>query len=216
MRTTISEADSYIQKVFENEPIERLQILQALKESGKSGIEVSATEGRMLKLFSRLISARKIVEIGTLYGYSTSWLLESLPETGKLWSVEKNQTAYAVASRNLKAHIASNRLSIFLGVASNKLKEIEAEGPFDLVFIDANKSGYLDYFDWADKNLRSGGLVIADNTFLLGKVFSDKEPSNHKQAWKVMREFNQTIAGHPDYFSALIPTAEGLTLAFKK
>lgn len=216
MRDNKSESEIYIESVFVKESEERLGILEDLNLNNKNGIQVSASEGHLLKFFSKMINAKKIVEIGTLFGYSTSWFLESLSLDGKVWSFEKEELHYKFASHHLAKHIESNRLEIICGEAITELNSIITHGPFDLVFIDANKSGYMDYFNWADKNLRSGGLVIADNTFLLGKVFSDSPPDNHKKAWGVMRELNQTLANHPNYNSTIIATNEGLTIAQKK
>lgn len=216
MRLEKSPAEEYIEKVFVNELAERQAILEDLQLNSKNGIEVSANEGHLLKFLAQMIGAKKIVEIGTLFGYSTSWLVESLAGKGKVWSFEKEELHYKFATHHLKHHLDAESLEIIHGEAIDELKAIETQGPFDLVFIDANKSGYMDYFNWADRNLKSKGLIIADNTFLLGKVFSDEAPNNHKKAWSVMRELNQTIAKHPNYISTLIPTSEGLTIAQKR
>ncbi len=224
MRFEKSDSDKYIEDVFVTESNERLQILKDLIENNKNGIQVSPSEGHLLKFFSKLINAKKIVEIGTLFGYSTSWFLESVfeddlldsSELKKVWSLEKDEFHFKMASKHLAEHIRLDRLEILLGEANENLKSISRYGPFDLIFIDANKSGYMDYFNWAEQNLRSGGLIIADNTFLLGLVFNDQEPSNHQKAWKIIREFNNTIASHPSFISTMIPTNEGLTIAFKK
>lgn len=224
MRVDKSEAESYIEGLFVNEAIERKNILLDLTSDNKHGIQVSPGEGQLLKFFSKMIGAKKIVEIGTLYGYSTSWFVESIfedlkenqSEEKKVWSFEKEESHFNIASKHLAHHIESKKLEIFLGDALTGLKSIESQGPFDLVFIDANKSGYMDYFDWADQNLRSGGLIIADNTFLFGEVFKNEPPTKNKKAWQVMRTLNETLARHENYISTLLPTAEGLTLAMKK
>ncbi len=216
MRKDKSASEVYIEKVFVNESEERLGILADLNFHDKDGIQVSASEGHLLKFLSRMIGAKKIVEIGTLFGYSTSWFLESLSDQGKVWSFEKEELHFNFARKHLQKYVDSKVLELSFGDALTELKKIEAFGPFDLVFIDANKSGYMDYFNWADRNLRSGGMIIADNTFLLGKVFSDQPPDNHKKAWGVIRELNQTLANHPNYISTMIATNEGLTIAQKR
>lgn len=215
MRFEKSDAEKYIEDVFVTESEERVNILEDLSLNTKHGIQVSATEGKILKFLTQMIGAKKVVEIGTLFGYSTSWFLEGVGASGKVWSLEKEELHYKIASHHLDKHIESQRLEILLGDALTNLESIENQRPFDLIFIDANKSGYMDYFNWADKNLKKGGLIIADNTFLFGNVFSDQEPDNNKKAWRVMRELNQTIATHPNYLSAMFPTPEGMTLGFK-
>jgi predicted O-methyltransferase YrrM len=216
MRTEKSDTDQYIEKVFVEESVERTQILEDLKLNNKQGIQVSPSEGHLLKFFSQMIKAKKIVEIGTLFGYSTSWFVESIGDKGKVWSFEKEELHYKIATHHLESHIQNGKLEILCGDALTNLKTIEDQGPFDLIFIDANKSGYMDYFNWADQNIKSGGLIIADNTFLFGQVFNDEEPSNNKKAWRVMRELNQTIAKNKNYVSTMVPTNEGLTLAYRK
>lgn len=220
MRFEKSEAEKYIESVFVKEIPERINILEDLSLNNKHGIQVSPTEGQLLKFLVQMIGAQKIVEIGTLFGYSTSWFLEGLKDVStkrnyKVWSLEKEELHYKMATHHLESHIQNEHLEILMGDALVSLQSIEQHGPFDLIFIDANKSGYMDYFHWADKNLRKGGLIIADNTFLFGQVFSEQEPENNKKAWRVMRELNQTLATHPNYTSALFPTPEGMTLAFK-
>lgn len=216
MRTEKNPRQDYIEQTFVKKDSRREEIISELKVFNKEGINVSSTEGKLLKVLAQMIKAKKIVEIGTLFGYSTSWFLDALAADGKIWSFEFSKEHYEKASSLLKADIQSGRLKIILGQAVEELPQIEPEGPFDLIFIDANKSGYMDYFKWADDNLRSGGVIIADNTFLFGTVYLDAPPENNKKAWQVMRELNQTLGQSERYESIMIPTPEGMTMALKK
>ena len=216
MRRDKSDIEKYIETNFVKESSLREKIVSDLVDHEKDGIQVSPSEGQLLKFFGKMIGAKKIVEFGTLFGYSTSWFLETVGKVGKVWSFEKSEEHYQAASSHLKASIESENLQILLGNGLDNCKKIESEGPFDLIFIDANKSAYMDYFNWADQHLRPGGLIIADNTFLFGEVFKDESPERNKKTWKVMKELNQTLGSHPNYMATLIPTKEGLTVAQKK
>lgn len=217
MRTEKDARQEYIEKNFIKQDSRRKQIISELRNFNKEGINVSSIEGKLLKVLAQMIKAHKIVEIGTLFGYSTSWFLDALTNNeDKIWSFEFSKEHYEKAVSLLKTDIENNRLKIILGNAIEELPKIEKEGPFDLIFIDANKAGYMDYFKWADENLRSGGLIIADNTFLFGTVYQESVPENNKKAWQVMRKLNQTLGQNNHYESIMIPTAEGMTIALKK
>ncbi|MCO5114193.1 MAG: O-methyltransferase [Bdellovibrionaceae bacterium] len=216
MRTEKEPRMQYIEKNFVRMGEQREKILGAILEVDKDGIQISGSEGQMIKVLAKMIGAQKVVEIGTLLGFSTTWLLEAVGPKGKVWSFEKMSEHHRIAQELLKTEVEQNRLSLHLGDAIEELPKIESEGPFDMVFIDANKAAYLDYFNWAHRNLRSGGLIVADNTFLFGMVYQDETPPNHAKAVAVMREFNQNLGEHPEYDAILIPTSEGMTIARKK
>lgn len=216
MRTEKNLRQEYIESQFVPKNSRREKILKEILKVDKDGIQISPAEGQLIKVLARMIQAKKAVEIGTLLGYSTTWLLEAVGVDGHVWSFEKLQEHHRIAGELLKEDLQEGRLTLNLGDANEELPKISAKGPFDLIFIDANKGSYMDYFKWADENLRSGGLLIADNTFLFGLVYQDEAPENHKKAWEVMRELNRTLGSHPNYESILIPTSEGLTIAFKK
>lgn len=216
MRTEKEPRMVYVEDTFVHLDNRREKILSEILKLDKDGIQISASEGQLIKVLARMIGAKKMVEIGTLLGYSTTWLLEAAGSEGKVWSFEKMHEHHRIASEILAKDIQEERLFLSLGDATENLPTIEKYGPFDLIFIDANKSSYMDYFRWAHENLRSGGLLIADNTFLFGMVYQEDAPENHKKAWQVMRELNQTLGEHPDYDSILIPTGEGMTIALKK
>ena len=215
MRSLDSPSMDYIRRVFVHENEERLKILEDLKKNKKEGIQVSPVEGHILWFLARLIQAKKIVEIGTLFGYSTSWWIQAVGSEGLVWSFEKNEKHYELASYHLSHHIQSGCLKIILGDAKEKLKTLEGQDPFDLIFIDANKSSYMDYLNWAENNVRKGGLIILDNTFLFGHIFSDQPPKNYKKSWQVLKNVNTYLARSEKFNSILLPTFEGLTVALR-
>lgn len=190
-------------------------LAEKLKADGKWGINISDSEGQFLSLLVRLVQPKKIVEIGTQYGYSTQWLMKNLAAHSYLWTLENNPQHAAVAKEYLSEF---QNAEVILGDAIKSLEQVSQQAPVDLIFIDADKSSYPLYLGWAAKNLRSGGLLIADNTFVWGAAFDEEFDSKKKASktqWSKMREFNQTLANSELFDSIILPTAEGLTVAIK-
>jgi predicted O-methyltransferase YrrM len=147
----------------------------ALRESREGGlpeIQVSAPQGKLLHLLARLARARRILEIGTLGGYSTIQLARALPEDGRLITLEFDPRHAEVARANLARAGVADRVEIRVGAALDLLPAIEREGggPFDLVFVDADKENNPHYFDWALKLSRPGTLIVVDNVVRDGAV----------------------------------------------
>jgi caffeoyl-CoA O-methyltransferase len=172
-------------------------------------IQLAASEARLLTLLVQLVAARKAVEIGTLAGYSALRIARGLAPGGKLWTFELDPRHAEVARENLHNAGVGDRVEVRVGPALEGLKQIEREGPFDAVFIDADKGGYPEYARWAQKNLRKGGVLIGDNSYFFGDLLAQ----NHKEAERV-REFHTYVAEHFD--SVCIPTPDGLVLAIAR
>ena len=179
-------------------------------------ISIGAEEGKLLQLLIRLAGVKKIIEIGSLSGYSALWMAEALPADGVLHAIEKSPEHVALI-RQATAHDA--RIQVHEGDASAILETLSADAPFDMVFIDADKPAYPRYLDWAEKYVRAGGLIVGDNTLLFGHVWGDTPPQGErapsKSAWMAMQEFNARLADASKYHSILIPTEEGMTVAIK-
>lgn len=146
--------------------------LEASREAGLPDIAVSPTQGKLLNLLARVQGARNILEIGTLGGYSTLWMAKALPPGGRLVTLEADPRHAEVARANLARAGYGNRVQVRLGAALDTLPELEREGagPFDLVFVDADKRSNPEYFAWALKLSRRGGLIVVDNVVRGGKV----------------------------------------------
>jgi predicted O-methyltransferase YrrM len=188
-----------------------LKITEQLQKDNKWGINIGVVEGRILQFFIHSMQIKKVLEIGTQYGYSTQWMLEALPEEGSLTTIEKDPLHHKMA----QSFIHDPRCRWMLGDARDLLKSLDSE-TFDLIFIDANKKAYPEYLEWAEKHLRVGGLVIGDNTFLFGKVFEGQEAEAHQAGMqKSMRLFNERLMTSPNLKACIIPTSEGLTVACK-
>jgi predicted O-methyltransferase YrrM len=189
-------------------------VRRAAQEENDDNISLHPEEGKLISLLCQLVGAKKIVEIGTFYGYSALWLAQALPSDGHLWTLEKDPHR-AARARSFVAH--DSRISLHEGDALASLNALEAEGPFDAVFIDADKLNYCRYLDWSERAVRSGGLIIADNTFLFDAVWKDAEiPRVRPTARHTMREFNRRLADKNFYDSIMLATEQGLTVARKK
>ena len=143
-----------------------------------------------------------------------------LPEKGKLFTLDISTERQEKAKQLIQSDPSAHKIQFISGSAIDSLRQLEeqGEGPFDMVFIDADKPSYMEYLQWSNRNLKDRGLLVADNTFLFGAVYGELMEGRNKneQALKVMKQFNQEVARQDIYISTLIPTAEGLTVGIKK
>jgi predicted O-methyltransferase YrrM len=148
------------------------QALEASAAAGLPAIHVAPNQGKMLQLLAQIHGARTILEVGTLGGYSTIWLARALPADGKLITLELNPKNAEVARANLARAGLNKCVELRLGAAGDSMAQLAADGhgPFDLIFIDADKPNNPTYFDWALKLTRPGSLIIVDNVVRDGKV----------------------------------------------
>jgi caffeoyl-CoA O-methyltransferase len=170
-------------------------------------IQLGQSEGRLLQLLIKLARAEKVVEVGTLAGYSAIHIARALPSQGRLWSVEYEPKHAEVARANLAAAGLTN-VDVVVGAGRDVLPTIEHHGPFDAVFIDADKANYDHYGRWAIANLRPGGIVIGDNAYYFGDLLADSPSAT------AMRAFHELVAAACD--SVCIPTPDGLVLGLKR
>jgi caffeoyl-CoA O-methyltransferase len=174
---------------------------------GLPAIHIGASEGRALELFLRLIGAQRVVEIGTLAGYSALWMARALPVGGRLWSIELEASHAAIARESIRAAGLVDRVEVCVGPALEILPTLTPHGPFDAVFVDADKGNYDRYGRWAAQNLREGGLLLGDNSFYFGRLLSDGEDA------RAMRRFHEELSGF--FESVCLPTPDGLVLAIR-
>jgi predicted O-methyltransferase YrrM len=177
---------------------------QALRESARAGlpsIAVSAAQGKWLYLLARAIGARRILEIGTLGGYSAIWLARALPTGGRLTTLELDAAHAEVARRNFVRAGLGDAIEIRLGPALQTLPMLR--GPFDLIFIDADKPGYAEYFGWAVQLARPGTLIIADNVVRNGAIV---DSSSADVAVRGIQRFNAAVAAEPRVTATAIQT----------
>ena len=137
----------------------------------------------------------------------------ALPQDGKLWTLEKDAARATLARTNT---VHDTRITLIEGDARASLETLAAQGPFDMVFIDADKLNYEHYLDWAEAHVRKGGLVIGDNTLLFDAVWmAERPPRVRDTALAAMRAFNRRLADPQKYCGIMLPTAEGITIAQK-
>jgi predicted O-methyltransferase YrrM len=201
----------YIRRLFAVETPKLASIRKNTTDKNDQ-ISIHPEEGKLLQLLIRLAKVETVVEIGALAGYSTLWMADALPAGGHIHAFEKDEARAARARENLN----SPKITLTVGDALKTLATIENKAPFDMVFIDADKLNYLRYLDWAEKNVKKGGLIVADNTLLFDSVWQREMPDRVRPtALKAMREFNKRLADPEKYTALLLPTAEGLTIAIK-
>ncbi|HTW55545.1 MAG TPA: O-methyltransferase [Thermoplasmata archaeon] len=167
-----TEVDRYLEGVVGASDPALEATLRATRDAGMPEIQVAPLQGKMLHLLARAVGARRILEIGLLGGYSTTWLARALPPDGRLVSLELSERHAAVAKANLARAGVADRVEIRVGPALASLVALAAEGgpPFDLAFIDAEKREYPEYLAAAVDLLRPGGVIVADNVVRRGDI----------------------------------------------
>jgi predicted O-methyltransferase YrrM len=179
--------------------------LDANAAAGLPPHDVSPLQARFLELLVRLTGARRVLEIGTLGGYSTIWMARALPPGGLIVTLEADENHAAVARANLRRAGADGCVDLRVGVALDTLPVIETQGlgPFDLVFIDADKPSNPDYLAWALKLTRPGSLIIGDNVVRDGQVIDATSPDPRVQG---VRSFTDLIASNPCLVATALQT----------
>jgi predicted O-methyltransferase YrrM len=179
--------------------------LETSNAAGLPPISVAPNEGKLLLLLAQAMGAKRILEIGTLGGYSTIWLARALPAGGHLITLEADPKHAEVAQANIASAGLAAVVEVRLGLAGESLPQLVAEksGPFDLIFIDADKEGYPEYFEWALKLSRKGTLIIADNIVRHGEVANPKSDDPRVIG---VRRFNDLVAAEPRVSGTVIQT----------
>ena len=186
--------------------------LETLERTGMPKIQVSPTDGRILKMLMHLASAGKVVEFGTLSGYSALWILAGMAPGGHLWTLELEQAHAEAAGSVFERAGVANQVTQLTGDGRAHLDTLSKDGPFDAVFVDADKEGYETYALWALRNLRPGGLLLADNAYLFGLLADDD--LEHAAARKSVIATHRLLAEH--FVAACIPTPDGMAVGVRK
>ena len=202
---TWNAVDRYIGDLFVGRDAALETALEASAAAGLPSIAVAPHEGKLLMLLAQAIGARKILEIGTLGGYSTIWLARALPNEGQLITLEFDPKHADVARVNIARAGLASVVELRIGRALDTLPKIEAEGlgPFDLIFIDADKENYPDYLRWSLKLSRRGTLIVADNVVRDGKVVDADSSDELVQG---VRRFNELVAAEPRLSATALQT----------
>lgn len=212
-----SAVDAYITDLFARPDDALDSALRASQAAGLPAINVSPSQGRLLQVLAKAAGARAILEIGTLGGYSTIWLARALPPEGRLITLEADTKHAEIARANIARAGVAHKVDLRVGRALETLPQLAAEGrgPFDLIFIDADKPSYAEYFSWALKLARRGTLIIGDNVIRKGAVIN---PDAEDPRVPGVRRFNELVAAEPRVVATAVQTVgakgyDGFTIA---
>ena len=204
--------NDYIAELFAPQDDALTETIAEMERENVPGMNVSATEGQLLRVLTQMARARRVLEIGTLGGYSGIHFARALPTDGKLVTLELDPHHAEVARRNFERAGVADKTEIHVGPASQTLRQLAEnnEAPFDVIFIDADKDGYVEYLNLALPLLREGGLLLGDNT--LWGVADGRDSAT--------KRYNAAVAARADLTSIIIPVLrnrgiDGLTVSIK-
>lgn len=205
--------DDYVVQHTENEPellreLSRETFQKILQPRMLSG----HFQGRILSFLSKLIRPKKILELGTFTGYSALCLAEGLDKDGELHTIDKNEELVSFQKRYFNRSIHGSKIHQHTGCALEIIKKLNYK--FDLIFIDADKSNYVNYFNLLADKIKRGGVLISDNVLWSGKVIEPLE--NSDLSTKVLLEYNRLLKEDPRFETILLPIRDGLTLSIKR
>ena len=205
-----------VDRYIENHTSPASEILHALERDTHLNVlhpqMLSGTvQGAFLKLFSELLKPKRVLEIGTFTGYSAICLAQGMPEEGRLTTIEVNEELKERILRYVSEAGLSNKIELIIGSAPDVIPTLE--GPFDLVFIDANKEQYLNYYHLVFDKVRKGGYIVADNVLWYGKV---AEAEAQDRATEALREYNDFVQADERVENVLVSVRDGLQIAKKK
>lgn len=200
----------YIRQTFAHDDDALLRVRQNTIAQGLPEISIRPEEGHILGFLARLIGARRILEIGTLAGYSGIWLARALPEDGQLITLELDPRHAQIAREHFDLAGVGDRVTLIEGDAHHMLAGAGlGDEPFDMVFLDADKEGYLDYLAWSMEHVRPGGLITGHNAFREGKLL--ETPPDQKSGATL--DMLHTLATHPRLMGTIIPVGDGIAAA---
>jgi caffeoyl-CoA O-methyltransferase len=202
----------YVERLLEPEDAVLHEIRERSVREGLPPIAVGPFDGRHLEVLARMAGARRIVEIGTLGGYSAVCLARALPPDGRVDTFELDPKHARVAEESLRRAGVADRVRIHVGPALENLRRFQPDGPLDLVFVDADKAGYPAYLAWAAEHLRVGGTVLGDNVF---RRAAFPLPGDAPESAAGIRAFNDALAHSGRFRSTLLPLEDGLAVGVK-
>ena len=201
----------YIVTLFapEDEPLGALR--EEADRTGMPPASISADAGRFLQVLLRATQARRVLEVGTLGGYSAIWMARALPAGASLITIEHDERYAAFAERYVERAGLASVISVRRGRALDVLPSLDGE-EFDFVFLDADRVPLPTYLEWALRLVRPGGMIVAHNVLLGGRVVNASSTVDDEEL-RAVRDFNQRIAGDPRLTSILVPAYDGLVVA---
>ncbi len=214
---TARDVDAYLDSIVVGDDPVLSAALEASSSAGLPSIAVSTQQGKFLKLLAGAIQARRVLEIGTLGGFSTIWLARGAGQAGRVVTLEYEPKHAEVARANLQRAGVGEQVEVIVGVALDTLPTVSG-GPFDLVFIDADKENYPAYLEWAVRLSRPGSVIVVDNVIREGRVLS---PEPEDSAAQAVRRTLEMMGAHPKLDTVVLQTVgaktwDGFALALVK
>ena len=202
-------AGDYIASLFSAEDELLASLREEAERAGLPSIAISADEGRLLQVLLTSIGARRVLEVGTLGGYSAICMARALPSNGRVLSIEIEEKHALFARRYVERADLADRIDVQVGRALDILPALDGQR-FDAMFLDADKEPLPTYFEWALRLVRPGGLIIGDNALWSGRVYdqNDNDPKT-----RGVREFNRRMATDSRVLGIIVPTHDGVAVA---
>ncbi|MCX7905184.1 MAG: O-methyltransferase [Elusimicrobiales bacterium] len=192
-------------------------ITKKINELGIKNISITEIDSNLISLITLINKPKKVLEIGCFLGYSAITIAKNMPEDGRIYAIEKNDQYTQIALDIIKEIGFSNKITVINEDAIDYLPKLSKISPFDMCFIDADKENYPTYFKWSIKNIKSGGVIIAHNVFLKGKLFYDGDDKEQNKKSRGMREFLYNFFTEEKIMHrSIIPTPDGLAIAILK
>ncbi len=195
------QVDQFLTEVFDLDQTIQDIVLANNSKHDLPAHDISLVQGQLLHFLVQMVNAKRIVEFGTLGGFSTIILARAMGEDAKVFTIEKNKDFAEVAKNNIKLAKCEDKVEMLVGDAVKMMNQIESKN-IDMVFLDADKSQYIDYVDWSIQHVRSGGIIVADNIIRDGEVVNHQS-SDPKAAH--VRKFLHYIAHHSALTNCVLP-----------
>ncbi len=201
----------YVERLFAGEDEPLREVRRRVKAAGMPEIQLPAATARAVQLLARMAGARRVVEVGTLGGYSTIWLARALLPGGEVTTIEISAEHAEVARRSFAEAGVADRVRVVVGDAARVLPGLGPDGSFDLVFLDADKERLVAYLEEGARLLRTGGLLLADNALWRGTVL---DPGSDPRGAHI-HAFNERLAGDPRFDATILPVGDGLAVGVR-
>jgi predicted O-methyltransferase YrrM len=210
--------DNYISELFGAEGPELRSATERILANGIEDASISSVQGQLLQVFVKACNAKRILELGTLGGYSTIWMAKALPVDGKITTLEVDRKHAEVARQNFKQANLEHMIEVKIGKALDILPTLPVEEPFDFIFIDADKPPYTEYFKLALERSRKGTIIICDNVIRNGKVL---DTNSNDEKVKGVQRFNEFLGTCSAVTATILQTVgskeyDGMTIAVVK
>jgi caffeoyl-CoA O-methyltransferase len=212
--------DDQLLEYLRQNAVREPKVLQELREETQqlpnARMQISSEQGQLMAMLVKLVNARKIVEVGTFTGYSSTVMALAMPPEGRLVACDVSEEYTQIARKFWQKAGVDEQIQLILGKAKESLKQLlQADGQesFDLAFIDADKTAYTEYYEYCLKLIQPGGLILVDNVLWGGQV---ADSSNHDMDTEALRAFNAALSSDQRIDLCMVPIGDGLTIARKR